>query len=125
MRNLLKECLAEESGFVELRYHHKESRSFHAERGRVESTALRKRTGIGVRVLEAGTWGFASTSEISKSSIQNAIQVAKKAARLSSALRKDKIPNLPKANFAIGDFIGKGIEDFRTRTVEEKLKTRF
>lgn len=122
MRNLLKECLAEESGFVELRYHHKESRSFHAERGRVESTALRKRTGIGVRVLEAGTWGFASTSEITKSSIQNAIQVAKKAARLSSALRKDKIPNLPKANFAIGDFIGKGIEDFRTRTVEEKLK---
>lgn len=122
MRDLLKECLGEESGFVELRYHHKESRSFFAERGRVESTALRKRTGIGVRVLESGTWGFASTSELNKTSIQNAILTAKKAANLSSALRKDRIPNLPKANFAVGNFISAGIEDFRNRSIEEKLK---
>ncbi len=40
MRDLLKDCISEESGFVELRYHHKESRSFFAEKGRVESTAF-------------------------------------------------------------------------------------
>ncbi|MCZ8342904.1 MAG: TldD/PmbA family protein [Leptospira sp.] len=122
MRDLLKECISEESGFVELRYHHKESRSFFAEKGRVESTALRKRTGIGVRVLENGTWGFASTSELDKSSIQNAILTAKKAAKLSSSLRSEKIPTLPRADFFVGDRIGTGIEDFRNRTLEEKLK---
>ncbi|MDF3820127.1 TldD/PmbA family protein [Leptospira sp. 96542] len=122
MRDLLKECLAFESGFVELRYQHKESRSFFAEKGRVESSSLRKRTGVGVRVLSNGTWGFASTGEISKSSIQNAIRTAKKAAEISSSLRAEKIPNLPKANFAKGDFIGKGLDDFRNRSVEEKME---
>lgn len=122
MRDLLKDCISEESGFVELRYHHKESRSFFAEKGRVESTALRKRTGIGVRVLESGTWGFASTSELDKVSIQNAILTAKKAAKLSSSLRSEKIPKLPRADFFVGDRIGTGIEDFRNRSLEEKLK---
>ncbi len=121
MRDLLKECLSEEDGLVELRYHHKENRSFFAEKGRIESTALRKRSGVGIRVLYNGTWGFASTSEISKSSIQNGIKVAKKAAEISSSLRSEKIPALPKANFAVGNFIGQGSEDFRNKTVEEKL----
>jgi len=121
LRDLLKECLVEESGFVELRYHHKENRSFFAEKGRIESTGLRKRSGIGVRVLHDGTWGFASTSEISKSSIQNAIRIAKQAAGISAPLRGEKIESLPKANFAKGDFIGDGIDDFRNKTVEEKL----
>ncbi|TGN18571.1 TldD/PmbA family protein [Leptospira idonii] len=121
MRDLLKECLGEENGLVELRYHHKENRSFFAEKGRIESTALRKRSGVGVRVLHNGTWGFASTGEVSKESILNAIRIAKQAADVSSSLRGDKIQSLPKANFAKGDFIGKGIEDFRNRTVEEKL----
>ncbi len=122
MRDLLKECLQEESGLVELRYHHKENRSFFAEKGRIESTALRKRSGVGVRVLHKGTWGFASTSEITKDSIQNAIKIAMQAADISSSLRSEKIPNLPKANFAIGNFIGEGISDFKNKSVEEKLE---
>ncbi len=121
MRDLLKECIEAETGLVELRYHHKENRSFFAEKGRIESTALRKRSGVGVRVLHNGTWGFASTSEITKSSIQNAMRIAKQAAEISSSLRSEKIPKLPKANFAVGDFIGAGIDDFRKKTVEEKL----
>lgn len=120
MRDLLKESLSEESGFVELRYHHKESRSFYAEKERVESSSVRTRTGIGVRVLEAGTWGFASTSELSKSAIQTAIHKAKRAALASSSLRKDKIGSLAEANFAKGDFVGNGLEDFQ-KSVEEKL----
>ncbi|GBF49097.1 Zn-dependent protease [Leptospira ryugenii] len=122
MRDLLKECLAGETELVELRYHHKENRSFFAEKNRIESSSLRKRSGVGVRVLHNGTWGFASTSEISKVSIQNAILRAKKVADLSSSLRHDKIGRLPEVTFAKGDFIGAGIADFRNRTVEEKLE---
>ena len=38
MRDLLKECIKDEDGFVELRYHKKESRSFYAEKERVENS---------------------------------------------------------------------------------------
>lgn len=119
MRNLLKECLAEESGFVELRYHHKESRSFFAERGRVESTALRKRTGVGVRVLEAGTWGFASTSEISKSSIQNAIQVAKKQPAFPLLSEKRKFRIYQKQILPLVILSAKGLKTFVTALLKK------
>ncbi len=122
MRDLLKECLAEENGFVELRYHHVESRSFTAEKGRIEASTVKKNTGIGIRVLEQGTWGNASTSEISKASIQNAIRSAKQAAILSSGLRKDKIEKLAPAHFAVGDFECEGLSDFKSRSVEEKMQ---
>lgn len=121
MRDFLKECLVDENGFVELRYHDKEARSFFAEKDRIESSSVKRRTGIGVRVLEEGTWGFAATSSLSKESIKNAILSARKAAQVSSSLRQTKVKGLAQGKFAKGDFLGKGTQDFRKST-EEKLE---
>jgi len=122
MRNFLKDCLKDESGFIELRFHKKEARSLSAEKGRIEKSSIKKRQGVGVRVLYNGTWGFSSTGEINKASVKNAIESARKSAELSSNVRKEKVSDLPKANFAIGDFFGKGIEEIRARSLEEKLE---
>ncbi|MCE9500393.1 MAG: TldD/PmbA family protein [Leptospira sp.] len=122
MRDFLKECLQGESGFTELRFHKKEARSLSAEKGRIEKSSIKKRQGIGVRVLYNGTWGFSSTGEITRTSVKNAIESAKNSARLSSGVRKDKIADLPKGNFAIGNFPGKGIEEIRSHSIEEKIQ---
>lgn len=58
MRAFLKECLKGEDGFVELRYHKKLANSVTAEKGRVENSQVKKRAGIGVRVLHKGTGAF-------------------------------------------------------------------
>lgn len=121
MREFLKECLNNESGFVELRYHKKEGRSIAAEKDRIENTQIKKRVGIGIRVLHKGTWGFSSTGELNKESIRKGIQIARKSAELTSSIRQEKVPNLPKANFAIGDFIGNGINDVQSKSLEEKI----
>src|SRR6188508_1491719 len=44
-------------GFVELRFHKKRSRALAVEKGRVETAQVTEHTGVGVRVLEDGTWG--------------------------------------------------------------------
>ena len=125
MRELLKECIQEEDGFVELRYHKKESRSFYAEKERIENSSIKKRSGVGVRVLINGSWGFAFTSEIDKSSIQKALENAKKSARNSAPFRKEKIQSLAKGRLAVGNFPGKGVQDLASKTIEEKIALVF
>jgi len=122
MRDFLKSCLADESDFVELRYHKKESLSISAEKGRIEKSSLKKRMGIGIRVLSKGTWGFSSTSELNRDSIKKAIDIARKSAQISSMTRKEKIPGLPKADFAVGDYLLNGIEDLKKHTLDEKIR---
>jgi TldD protein len=125
MRELLKECIQEEDGFVELRYHKKESRSFYAEKERIENSSIKKRSGVGVRVLINGSWGFAFTSEIDKSSIQKALENAKNSARNSAPFRKEKIQTLAKGRLAVGNFPGKGVQDLASKTIEEKIALVF
>ena len=73
---LLSEALARKAGgFVELRFHRKRSRVLAVEKGRVETAQVTEHTGIGVRVLEDGTWGFASTDRVERGAIDGAIAV--------------------------------------------------
>ena len=53
MRAMLKDALQRASGdgFVELRWHDKTFRSISVERGRLERSGVRRRGGVGVRVL--------------------------------------------------------------------------
>jgi len=122
MRLLLEEIINTLDGFVELRYHHKEFRSLRVTQGRVESTSARHRTGVGVRVLESGTWGFASTSDCTKASILQAVDAARTSARASAPHRKDPINDLPEVELAKGDFEMPGVDDIMTRSIDEKLE---
>ncbi len=121
MREILKEVLQETSDYTELRYHHKESRSFYAEKGRLETSAVKFRTGVSVRVLSEGTWGFSYTSGLDKASILRAVENARNSAKNSSSFRKEKIKSLAKGRFAKGFFSGSGIAELRSKPIEEKI----
>lgn len=119
--SILKESIANAGGFVEIRWSKKTSRSIVVERGRVESALVRRRTGIGVRVLLDGTWGFSATSDISVSAIRAAIQKAEAAARSSAASRLKKISTLPSVPLARGDFSSPGYDEVGAISLDEKV----
>ncbi|MBI6546595.1 MAG: TldD/PmbA family protein [Cyanobacteria bacterium NC_groundwater_1444_Ag_S-0.65um_54_12] len=104
MLEVLERLAAKAGHFVELRYHRKETRRFEVELGRLENAIVYRRSGVGVRVLERGTWGVAATSDLSDAAIAQAIEQATIAARASADFRKVKVAALPVGNLARGRF---------------------
>lgn len=75
--------------FVELRFHDRLTRSVSVDTGVLESVRSIRHSGVGVRVLVNGSYGFASTSVASKEAIDRAIDEAVRAA-LALATQADK-----------------------------------
>ena len=124
MRSILKDAIAGYGGandFVELRYHNRTQRNLAVEKGRLESSSVRRVAGVGVRVLTDGTWGFASTGDLSRDAIRRAVDQARAGAKASAGLRKDRIGELPAAELAVGDYEQPGIEDLMGRGLDEKI----
>lgn len=120
---LLQEVLcACAGGFVELRYHRRRTRSITVEKGRVDAARIGEHTGVGVRVLEAGTFGFASTDRLERAAIAAAIDSARRAARSSAAMRAEPIAPLPRTALARGRFELAGVEECLARPLEATLE---
>ncbi len=118
---VLERAIDSEDGFVELRYHDKVSRSVGVEKGRVERTQYRRRSGVGVRVLDAGGWGFASTSDLEVTAVKRAIDAARAAARAGAGSRREKTAELAKVELARGEFEIDGFDEIMDRPLEEKI----
>jgi TldD protein len=123
MRAMLGEALrrAGGDGFVELRWHDKVFRSVSVQKGRLERSSVRRRGGVGVRVLLDGTWGFSSTGDASVASVVAAIARARAGARASAGLRKGRIEGLPAVALATGDYETPGVDDVLARSLEERV----
>lgn len=121
--DLLCEALrTKEGGFVELRYHKKRSRAVVVERGRVDTAQSTEHTGVGVRVHESGTWGFASTDVAELSAIRRAIDQARSAARAASSARKERSVSPGATTLARGRFESPGVAEAAARTTESLLE---
>lgn len=119
---LLADALRQKAGgFVELRYHKKRSRALAVEKGRVETAQITEHTGVGVRVLEDGTWGFASTDRVELGAILAAIDQARAAARSSARARTERTGELPPLALARGRFESPGVDELAGRPLEETL----
>jgi len=124
--DLLQEVLdANAGGFCELRYHKKRTRSIAVEKGRVDRAQITEHTGVGVRVLEDGTWGFASTGHLDAGSIATAVEAARSAARATArSLGSDarRTPELPQTELARGRFDADGVDELANRPLGETLE---
>jgi len=120
--DVLTEALDADGGpFVELRYHKKTSRNLSVEKGRVDQAKVSEHTGVGVRVLESGTWGFASTDRLDSGAVRRAVDAARSAARASAALRREKVDALPPTDLARGRFEEPGYDELLGTPIEERL----
>ena len=107
---------------VELRYHAKRTRSVAVEKGRVDQAKLSEHTGVGVRVLSSGTFGFASTDRLEVSAVRAAIETARAAAQASASARKERISPPPAADLAVGRFDAPGYEELLAASVDERIQ---
>ncbi len=123
-RPILAEALRLDGGedHIELRYHAKRTRSVAVEKGRVDQAKLSEHTGVGVRVLAAGTYGFASTDRLEVGAVRAAIETARAAALASSAARKERITAPPATELAVGQFDAPGYEELLAASIEERLQ---
>jgi TldD protein len=118
--DVLAEAL-EGDGFAELRYHRRRSRSVAVEKGSVDQARVSEHTGVGVRVLVDGTWGFASTASLDKASVRRALEAARRAARGAAAGKSERVPELPRVQLARGRFDSPGYDALAARPLEESL----
>ncbi len=119
--DVLSEALAGTDGFTELRYHDKSTRTVSVEKAKVEATGYRRRGGVGVRVLEGGRWGSASTSRLDVESVRKAADRARNAARANAGKTGEKLTELPSVELARGEFDQPGLEEAAGRTLEERI----
>jgi TldD protein len=121
--SLLQEVLARKAGgFVELRLHKKRTRGVAVEKGRVETAQATEHSGIGVRVHESGTWGFASTDRMEAAAIERAIDNARAAARAAAFARREKSTPPPPVELARGRFEAPGVAEAEQRSTEQLLQ---
>jgi TldD protein len=121
--DLLAEVLSKKpGGFVELRFHKKRTRAVAVEKGRLDTAQITEHTGVGVRVLEDGTFGFASTDRAEDSAIAGAIDAARAAARASARARADRCAPLPATPLARGRFESDGVEEILSQPVERTIE---
>ena len=104
MRDTLKEIARNSSNWVELRMHDRRSLQVTVRKGVVESAASRRVSGVGVRVLVNGTWGFSATARLDRDGIAAALRDAKAAAEKSSGGKVKKVDRLADCELAVGDF---------------------
>lgn len=121
MRSLLQNLIKKQDGFVELRYHQHQTNTLLAQKGRMDQASTQSQAGVGVRVLDSGSWGFSSTSVLTESSIQQAIDNARDAARQLSKLRNDNIELAP-AQFYSGSITLDGYHELLTMDLEQKIQ---
>ena len=121
--DLLQEALnAAPGGFVELRWHKKQTRGISVEKGRVDNATASEHSGVGVRVLEQGTFGFASTDRLEKEAVVRAIGEARAAARASARARRERVPDFPAVALARGRFDSAGVDATLARPIESALE---
>ena len=107
---------------VLLRWHHKTTRSVAVEKGRVDNAASNTYSGIGVRVLAHGSYGFASTDRPDRDAIRRAIDAATLAAKASARQRREKVSAPPLTQLAQGVFEADGARELRERPMEALLR---
>ena len=65
----------------------------------VQNIASTESYGVGVRVIANGTWGFASTNNVSEAGIAKAAQLAVQIAKANSKVQKEKVQLAPQKGY--------------------------
>ena len=122
MRELLTTVARSAASWVELRYHARRLKQIAMRNGRLEESSSVQLTGLGVRVLVDGVFGFASTTDLSREGIESAVADAQQAARSATASKRKRVEGLAPIPGTTGTF-GTAIEDdLDAHPLEEKLE---
>lgn len=86
VRFAIDECLARRPDYADVRWVAEQKERILAKDGKVEAVSSTNSTGIGVRVLLGGAWGFAGVGETDRDSIRQAVARAFEIAQASATV---------------------------------------
>jgi TldD protein len=121
IRKSLLTVLGKSNHWAEIRYHHRTARNFAVRKGEVSEMSTRQFGGVGIRVLIAGTWGFASTSDLSLESLEKTLKIAEFMAGELKSRKKHKVTLAKSSRMATQDFTLPGFIELGKMPLEEKF----
>jgi len=108
--------------WVELRYHRRRSQALQVQRGLVKQARSSVTSGIGIRALVDGAWGFSSTSDTTPAAVEKAVKQAIECGRSLSQVKKATLGKLPATKLARGEFKLPGYDALDSMSLQEKLQ---
>ncbi|MFM8316063.1 MAG: TldD/PmbA family protein, partial [Deltaproteobacteria bacterium] len=119
---LLEKTLAKSPYWTEARYHRRNSQSLSVQKGLVKQAKSNLTSGVGIRVLVDGAWGFSSTSDLTADSLERSLKLAIECAKSLSQLKKAQVKKLPESHLAKGEFKISGYDLLKQMPLEQKLQ---
>ncbi|MBI3296264.1 MAG: TldD/PmbA family protein [Deltaproteobacteria bacterium] len=108
--------------WVEMRYHKRRTQSLVVQKGLVKGVRSNTTSGVGIRVLVDGAWGFSAVSETDPASLEKALKQAISCASLISALKQVGVKALPAVALARGEFKIPGYDELDQMPLSQKLE---
>lgn len=88
---------------------------------KVQNVVNTESFGVGIRVIANGTWGFASTNDVSEKGIKNATLQAVQIAKANSKIQKEPVALAPVASYGEVSWKSPIKKDFKEVPVAEKV----
>lgn len=116
------EQLIEESSteYTEARFHQREKNQMILRKSEIEDITSEIYSGVGIRVLYEGAWGFSSVNSMDKDSLHKALETATKIAKVTSQKKNEKV-ELQEASPVRGTFSADIKDPLNDHSIEEKM----
>ena len=111
-----------ECTYADARYQIRDSISISVAKGELEEVNSSQTSGVGIRVMKSGSWGFASVNSTDLDKLMETAKSAERIAALTSNVRRSKSEGLAEADLAKGTYrapVNGRLEDIST---EEKMR---
>lgn len=108
--------------YVEIRLHDRIWNKLRVNTGELEEATSTKYSGVGIRVLSQGAWGFSSTNKLGVEDLRHTLEEAQRLAKVASKNKKQKVEGLAKGKPAVGKFEPKIKDPLENHSLEEKMK---
>lgn len=121
LRDNLRNLLSKTNNWVEIRYHNRRSRVMAVRKGEVSDMSSKHYEGVGIRVLVNGTFGFASSSDLSPKNLEKTLKTAEQMAQQLQSRKKTKIKLAQTKNLAKKDFLLPGFKELQNMPTDQKF----
>ncbi len=122
LQDALRKLVARAGHWTEVRYHRRRGRALSVRKDEVVEMTSEHTEGVGLRVLIDGTWGFASTSDLTARGLEKALERADAMARALASVKKKRVRLAEGGRLARGDFLVPGYEELDAMPLEEKFR---
>jgi len=107
--------------YADARYQLRKTLEITLAKGELEEVSSLQISGVGIRVLKKGAWGFASTNSTEIDYLLNAAKEAEKMAELTANKRDSKVKGLAEAELASGKYRVATRQPLEDISIEDKM----